>query len=91
MRLMLCYDVLDPKRLRRVEKLISGQAQRLQDSLYEGEFDPSQLEGLQRKLLKLIDRDVDSVRYYPVCSADLRLRTLIVKTNPIDCFSGWVV
>jgi CRISPR-associated endonuclease Cas2 len=91
MRLMLCYDVLDPKRLRRVEKLISGQAQRLQDSLYEADFDPAQLESLQRKLLTIIDRQVDSVRYYPVCSADLRLRTLVVKPNEIDCFSGWMV
>jgi CRISPR-associated protein Cas2 len=91
MRVMLCYDVLDPKRLRRVEKLISGQAQRLQDSLYEAEFDPAQLESLQSKLLSIIDRQVDSVRYYPVCSADLRLRTLVVKPNSTDCFSGWMV
>jgi CRISPR-associated protein Cas2 len=88
---MLCYDVLDPKRLRRVEKLISGQALRLQDSLYETDLDPTQLDTLQRKLLAIIDRDVDTIRYYPVCQADLKLRTLVVKPNGVDCFSGWMV
>jgi CRISPR-associated protein Cas2 len=91
MRLMICYDIPDPKRLRKVERVISGFAVRLQDSLFEGEFTEDELRSLQSKLIETIEIDVDSVRYYPVCGHDLRNRLMIVAADEISCGAAWVV
>jgi CRISPR-associated protein Cas2 len=91
MRLIICYDIPDPKRLRKVERIISGFAERLQDSLFEGDFTADELQELQSKLIETMDIDEDSVRYYPVCGHDLRNRLLIVAADETVCSSGWVV
>jgi CRISPR-associated protein Cas2 len=91
MRLLICYDILDPKRLRKVERIVSDVAQRLQDSLYEGEFDGAQLQALQQKLNRAIHRHQDSVRYYPVCARDLALRFAMQQVDQSVCGAGWVV
>jgi CRISPR-associated protein Cas2 len=91
MRLIICYDIPDPKRLRKVERIISGFAERLQDSLFEGDVTADELQELQSKLIETMDIDEDSVRYYPVCGHDLRNRLLIVAADETVCSSGWIV
>jgi CRISPR-associated protein Cas2 len=91
MRLLICYDIPDPKRLRKVERIISGFAVRLQDSLFEGDFTADELQELQSELIEIIDIDEDSIRYYPVCGHDLRNRLLITAVDKAVCSSGWVV
>jgi CRISPR-associated protein Cas2 len=91
LRLLICYDIQDPKRLRKAERVVSDVAQRMQDSLYEGEFDKMQLQVLQEKLNSVIDRHEDSVRYYPVCAGDLALRFVMQTIDQCVCGAGWVV
>jgi CRISPR-associated protein Cas2 len=66
MLVLVTYDVslVQPggaRRLRRVAKACQDYGQRVQFSVFEIEVDPAQLKG---KLEGLIDRKLDSLRYY---------------------------
>lgn len=69
MLVLISYDVetssSDGKnRLRHVAKACVNYAQRVQNSVFEADLDYSQFLRLKDKLLNLIDRDKDSLRFY---------------------------
>ena len=66
---LITYDVstetaAGKSRLRRVSKKCQDYGQRVQNSVFECLIDPAQLKQLQDKLLKIIDPEVDSLRFY---------------------------
>ena len=69
MMVLITYDVsteseAGKKRLRRVSKKCQDYGQRVQHSVFECLIDPAQLKQLQDTLHKIIDPEVDSLRYY---------------------------
>jgi CRISPR-associated protein Cas2 len=69
MMVLITYDVsteteAGKRRLRKVSKKCQDYGQRVQNSVFECIIDPAQLKQLQDVLLKIIDPDVDSLRYY---------------------------
>ena len=69
MMVLITYDVSTEaekgkSRLRRVSKKCQDYGQRVQNSVFECLIDPAQLKQLQEKLLKIIDPEVDSLRFY---------------------------
>ncbi len=69
MMVLITYDVstetaAGKRRLRKVSKKCQDYGQRVQNSVFECIIDPAQLKQLQDMLLKIIDSDVDSLRYY---------------------------
>ena len=69
MLVLITYDVkteteAGKSRLRRVSKKCQDYGQRVQNSVFECLIDPVQLKELQNKLLKIIDPEVDSLRFY---------------------------
>jgi CRISPR-associated protein Cas2 len=69
MMVLITYDVnteteAGKKRLRKVAKACQDYGQRVQDSVFECLIDPARLKQLQANLEKIIDQDVDSLRYY---------------------------
>ena len=69
MMVLITYDVstetaAGKSRLRRVSKKCQDYCQRVQNSVFECLIDPAQLKQLQDKLLKIIDPEVDSLRFY---------------------------
>lgn len=69
MMVLITYDVnteteAGKKRLRKVSKKCQDYGQRVQNSVFECLIEPAQLKELQNKLLKIIDPEVDSLRYY---------------------------
>lgn len=69
MLVIVCYDVSTEtregrRRLRRVAKACEGRGQRVQKSVFECRVDAMQLEGLERRLLEIIDADHDCLRFY---------------------------
>ncbi|MDO5691292.1 MAG: CRISPR-associated endonuclease Cas2 [Pseudomonadota bacterium] len=71
----MAYDVTDPRRLRRVARVLEAFGTRVQDSVFECWLDRGSRARLRRLLLGLIDPARDGVRLYPVCGACLpRLR-----------------
>ena len=69
MMVLITYDVsteteAGKSRLRKVAKKCQDYGQRVQNSVFECLVDAAQLKQLQAKLLKIIDPEVDSLRFY---------------------------
>jgi CRISPR-associated protein Cas2 len=69
MLVLVTYDVKTdsksgPKRLRRIAKLCQNHGQRVQFSVFECSIDPAQWAVLRAELLKEMDADEDSLRFY---------------------------
>ncbi len=69
MMVIISYDVATvsdggKKRLRKVAKACQNHAQRVQNSVFEADLDYSTFLKLKAELLKLIDEDEDSLRFY---------------------------
>jgi CRISPR-associated protein Cas2 len=69
MMVLITYDVkteteAGKSRLRRVSKKCKDYGQRVQNSVFECLIDPAQLKELQHALNKIIDPEVDSLRFY---------------------------
>jgi CRISPR-associated protein Cas2 len=69
MMVLITYDVsteteTGKSRLRKVSKKCQDFGQRVQNSVFECILDPARLKQLQVALEKIIDPDVDSLRYY---------------------------
>jgi CRISPR-associated protein Cas2 len=69
MMVLITYDVSTEteggkKRLRKVAKKCQDYGQRVQNSVFECIIDPARLKQLQAVLEKIIDPEVDSLRYY---------------------------
>lgn len=69
MMVLITYDVsteteAGKKRLYKVAKQCKNYGQRVQNSVFECLLEPALLKQLQSKLEKIIDPEVDSLRYY---------------------------
>ena len=69
MMVLICYDVNTAtasgrKRLRKVAKECQNHAQRVQNSVFEADLDYSSFMKLKDRLEKLMDKEVDSLRFY---------------------------
>lgn len=69
MMILITYDVntqtdTGRTRLRKVAKQCVNYGQRVQNSVFECKMDPAKFTEVKDKLLKLIDLDKDSLRFY---------------------------
>ena len=69
MLVLITYDVCTEdaagrKRLRQIAKECQNYGQRVQNSVFECIVDAAQCRELQHKLVKLMDSDSDSLRFY---------------------------
>ena len=63
---LVCYDISDQRRLRRVARTLTDHGHRVQWSLFSCVLTVWQRGRLAEKLASLIDPAADSVRLYPV-------------------------
>ncbi|MBY0599140.1 CRISPR-associated endonuclease Cas2 [Bacillus bingmayongensis] len=69
MLVLITYDVstisgAGQKRLRKVSKVCQNYGQRVQNSVFECVVDATQFATLKMELIKIIDEDEDSLRFY---------------------------
>lgn len=57
-------DAAGRKRLRQIARQCVNYGQRVQNSVFECLLDPGQCRSLQAKLLKIMDPELDSLRFY---------------------------
>lgn len=74
MRYLICYDIADDRRRKKVSNLLEEAAFRIQESVFVGEFTAQELKKIKVSLKKLANVDgekeaVDSVHIYPLCDA----------------------
>jgi CRISPR-associated protein Cas2 len=70
--MMICFDVADDRRLRRISNELENFGQRVQRSVFECWLDEPDLFELKRRLGELLNPAEDQVRYYPLCPKDIR-------------------
>jgi len=83
MLIVVCFDVFDDRRRRRVADALENHGQRVQYSVFECHLDESQLRRLEQEISALIDEREDHVRYYRLCPKDLA-RVMIDGTGEIS-------
>jgi len=64
---MICYDITDPKRLRKTAKILEDFGIRVQYSFFQCEMRKEKLEELKRNILDVIDLETDNFFIYPLC------------------------
>mgnify|MGYP000973381557 FL=1 len=69
MYILVTYDInttslTGQTRLRKVAKICINYGQRVQNSVFECKINEAQYRELQHKLIKIIDKNVDSIRFY---------------------------
>ena len=72
MKCLVCYDVSDDRRRRRLEACVRHYAQRVQWSVYVADVSLAQLTLLWSEIEACIDAREDSVRLYQVCDKDAK-------------------
>jgi CRISPR-associated protein Cas2 len=92
MMVLVTYDVRTAEpggnaRLRRVAKACRDYGQRVQYSVFEIEVDPAQWTALRAKLERLIEPELDSLRYY-FLGANWQRRVEHVGAKPSSDFGG---
>ncbi|MCC6446889.1 MAG: CRISPR-associated endonuclease Cas2 [Armatimonadetes bacterium] len=66
---IFCYDIAQPGRLQRMEKIAESFGNRLQDSVFECLLDPKDTVRFRARVEKLIVKSEDSVIYIRLCAA----------------------
>ena len=81
---VLAYDIADDRRRARIAKLMESSAERVQGSVFEAYLSPADLEALLRRVRKVLKKDQDGLRIYPICAACRgKVRTLgLGKVTP---------
>jgi len=69
--IMVCFDVSDQRRLRRVSNELENVGTRVQRSIFECRLREVELSELKKRLQQLIDPEEDHVRYYSLCHKDV--------------------
>jgi CRISPR-associated protein Cas2 len=67
---IVCYDIPDNNRRRRIANELENYGMRVQGSVFECHLDLNELEQLKRSLGSLIDDAQDHIRYYSLCPKD---------------------
>jgi len=65
---MVCYDVADDRRRRRVEKALLGLGRRVQYSVFECLLNYPEARLQLGAIAGELDKDTDSLRAYPLCA-----------------------
>lgn len=92
MLMLIAYDVSTEtaagrRRLRRVARACLDYGQRVQNSVFECEVDPSQWVALKARLVAEIDPASDSLRFYRL-GADGKRRVEHVGAKPVQDLGG---
>lgn len=68
---VVAYDIPDDRRRTKVMNLLYGYGVRVQYSVFECELRPTDLEQLKQRMRRLIEKETDDVRFYPLCQGCL--------------------
>ncbi|GAB4171994.1 MAG: hypothetical protein Kow00108_06530 [Calditrichia bacterium] len=64
---LICYDIADPTRLRKVAKVLENNGLRVQKSFFQCDIDETRLEKISKEIKCIIRKKEDSFFIYPLC------------------------
>ncbi|MCT7965108.1 CRISPR-associated endonuclease Cas2 [Laspinema sp. D1] len=78
---LICYDITEDNRRNRVAKVLETYGMRVQKSVFEVVLNETEYHQLQTRLLKLLNKRQDQLRFYPL-SPHNRERIVILGKQP---------
>lgn len=69
-RYLVCYDIADPKRLRRIAKICESFGSRIQCSVFESSLDATMLARLKKELEPILNHSCDQVIFVDMGADD---------------------
>ena len=78
---LICYDIVNDSRRNKVSRLLEAYGLRVQKSVFECVLDDKQYENLSKRLLKLLNKHSDQIRFYPL-SAHCRCKVVVLGIQP---------
>ena len=82
MRIVVCYDIVDDNKRRRLAERLERFITRVQKSVFEGDVDHKVLDRIRKIANKEIDHTSDSVRIYFLCKKCME-GTEVIGCGPI--------
>ena len=82
---ILCYDIANPKRLKRLYKTLLAYGVPIQYSIFYIEQDENIIDECWEKITKLINVNYDDVRLYPIKEFDFSEWNKIGINRVINC------
>lgn len=79
---IIAYDIPDDTRRRKVSETLENYGTRVQESVFECHLTSIQREEVQERIARLIEPEVDNVRYYRVCQ-DCLAQSSVVGPVPL--------
>lgn len=76
-KFLICYDIVDDKRLRRVHQLLSNNAMAVQYSVFEAELSNTELNDLTERLMPCIDTNTDKVTIYRLFKTNAKINLAV--------------
>ena len=64
---MFCYDISDPKRLRRTAKMLEKYGLRVQKSFFQCDIEVETADKIYEEAKRILEKDEDSFVLYPLC------------------------
>lgn len=75
--ILAVYDISDPRRLRRIAKLMEKFGVRVQKSVFECSLTEAAFNSLKQNAMSIMDMAVDSLRIYPLLADSRNKQTHI--------------
>lgn len=76
-RFVVCYDIVDGSRRRRIAKVLEGAGRRVGLSVFELELDQSELKQLVERITPLLAPATDRVQIYRLCPRSMKEADLL--------------
>ncbi|GAB6267366.1 MAG: CRISPR-associated endonuclease Cas2 [Smithella sp.] len=67
MNMIVAYDITEVKRLNKIAKVMLDYGVRVQKSIFEIDVTPRAFRELKERVEKIIVKELDGVKYYPLC------------------------
>jgi CRISPR-associated protein Cas2 len=64
---MICYDITDPKRLRKTAQILENSGLRVQKSFFQCDIDEKKKDLLVKQVVKVLNLKKDYFYIYPLC------------------------
>ncbi len=81
MEILAVYDICDPKRLRKIAKMMEGYGLRVQYSVFECQLTNTKIEEMKKNVSKTMNLLEDGFRIYPLMGKSRQKQTIIGKGN----------
>jgi CRISPR-associated protein Cas2 len=63
---LICYDIPNNKRRKKIADLLEGYGKRVQKSVFECQLQTKQYQQLKKRMIKICNPEEDNLRFYPI-------------------------